>query len=282
MTRASAVGFEFDVILAILLGGTSLPGGKGSVIGTLIGALIVAVLGNGMDMLNILTFWQSILKGVIFVFAIVINEKVLKKSARQGKGGHAEGWEGMKKRQAILPLSPRRAPRTVPRTSRGPCGWLEFLGTEGWSGAIPGSSPPESGVRSCQTGSSYPPRGYLEEHDRGPTTSAPRSCRWATRRCRARTASAAAWTRMEGARDATRSTRPSSWGRCPRESVVILEQLPCVPAGASARSRSATGSRLSMPLPGGGRCHPVGSWRRTPGTGGEAARRPACARKASP
>jgi ribose/xylose/arabinose/galactoside ABC-type transport system permease subunit len=72
-------GFEFDVILAILLGGTSLSGGKGSVIGTLIGALIVAVLGNGLDMLNILTFWQSILKGLIFVFAIVINEKVLKK-----------------------------------------------------------------------------------------------------------------------------------------------------------------------------------------------------------
>ncbi len=73
-----SVGFEFDVILAILLGGTSLQGGKGSVVGTLIGALIVAVLGNGLDMMNILTFWQSILKGVIFVFAIVINEKVLK------------------------------------------------------------------------------------------------------------------------------------------------------------------------------------------------------------
>ena len=76
------VGFEFDAILAILLGGTSLQGGKGSVIGTLIGALIVAVLGNGLDMLNILTFWQSILKGVIFVFAIVINQKVLKNIGR--------------------------------------------------------------------------------------------------------------------------------------------------------------------------------------------------------
>ncbi|MEI6385434.1 MAG: ABC transporter permease [Spirochaetota bacterium] len=73
-----SVGFEFDVILAILLGGTSLSGGKGSVIGTLIGALIVAVLGNGLDMMNILTFWQSILKGLIFVFAIIINEKLLK------------------------------------------------------------------------------------------------------------------------------------------------------------------------------------------------------------
>jgi Ribose/xylose/arabinose/galactoside ABC-type transport systems, permease components len=73
-----AMGFEFDVILAILLGGTSLSGGKGSVIGTFIGALVVATLGNGLDMLNILSFWQSILKGIIFVIAIVLHEKILK------------------------------------------------------------------------------------------------------------------------------------------------------------------------------------------------------------
>jgi ribose/xylose/arabinose/galactoside ABC-type transport system permease subunit len=72
------VGFEFDVILAIILGGTSLSGGKGSVIGTFFGALVVACLGNGLDMLNILTFWQSILKGIIFVLAIVSNEKIIK------------------------------------------------------------------------------------------------------------------------------------------------------------------------------------------------------------
>ncbi len=71
------VGFEFDVILAIILGGTSLSGGKGSVIGTFFGALVVACLGNGLDMLNILTFWQSILKGIIFVLAIVLNEKII-------------------------------------------------------------------------------------------------------------------------------------------------------------------------------------------------------------
>jgi ribose/xylose/arabinose/galactoside ABC-type transport system permease subunit len=72
------VGFEFDVILAIILGGTSLSGGKGSVIGTFFGALFVASLGNGLDMLNVLTFWQSILKGIIFVLAIVLNERILK------------------------------------------------------------------------------------------------------------------------------------------------------------------------------------------------------------
>ena len=74
----SGTGFEFDVIVAIVLGGTSLSGGKGSVVGTLLGALIVAVLGNGLDMLNVLTFWQSVLKGAILVVAILLNEKILK------------------------------------------------------------------------------------------------------------------------------------------------------------------------------------------------------------
>jgi ribose/xylose/arabinose/galactoside ABC-type transport system permease subunit len=74
----SGNGFEFDVIVAILMGGTSLNGGKGTVVGTLLGALIVAVLGNGLDMLNVLTFWQSILKGLILVAAILLNEKILK------------------------------------------------------------------------------------------------------------------------------------------------------------------------------------------------------------
>jgi ribose/xylose/arabinose/galactoside ABC-type transport system permease subunit len=74
----SGNGFEFDVIVAILMGGTSLNGGKGTVVGTLLGALIVAMLGNGLDMLNVLTFWQSVLKGVILVAAILLNEKILK------------------------------------------------------------------------------------------------------------------------------------------------------------------------------------------------------------
>jgi ribose/xylose/arabinose/galactoside ABC-type transport system permease subunit len=73
-----AYGFEFDVILAILLGGTKLTGGKGSVFGTFIGAVIVTILGNGLSMLNIIIFWQNILKGVMFILIIVLYEKVLK------------------------------------------------------------------------------------------------------------------------------------------------------------------------------------------------------------
>ncbi len=73
-------GFEFDVILAIILGGTSLSGGKGSVLGMFLGAIIVVILGNGLGMLNVLTFWQSILKGLVLVLAIALN-KGLQKTA---------------------------------------------------------------------------------------------------------------------------------------------------------------------------------------------------------
>lgn len=75
--------FFLDVIVAILLGGTSLEGGKGSVVGMLMGALIVVVLGNGLNMLNVLVFWQGVLKGVILVLAVILNEKILKDVKRR-------------------------------------------------------------------------------------------------------------------------------------------------------------------------------------------------------
>jgi ribose/xylose/arabinose/galactoside ABC-type transport system permease subunit len=71
-------GFEFDVIIAIILGGTPLSGGRGTILGTLIGALIVAVIGSGLNMLGMLSFWQLVLKGGILVVAILLNEKFRK------------------------------------------------------------------------------------------------------------------------------------------------------------------------------------------------------------
>lgn len=69
-------GFEFDVIIAIILGGTRLAGGRGTILGTLIGALIVAVIGSGLNMLGMLSFWQQVLKGVVLLLAILLNEKL--------------------------------------------------------------------------------------------------------------------------------------------------------------------------------------------------------------
>jgi len=76
--------FFMDVIVAIMLGGTSLTGGKGTIAGTFIAALIVIVIGNGLSMLNILIFWQTIIKGVILIVAVIFNEKILIES-RHGK-----------------------------------------------------------------------------------------------------------------------------------------------------------------------------------------------------
>lgn len=66
-------GFEFDVIVAVILGGTSLAGGEGSVFGTLIGALIVGVLANGLNLLGVHTFYQYVLQGVVLIFAVLLD-----------------------------------------------------------------------------------------------------------------------------------------------------------------------------------------------------------------
>jgi len=66
-------GFEFDVIVAIILGGTSLEGGEGSVFGMLIGAFIVGFIANGLNLLGIHSFYQSILKGAVLVGAVLLD-----------------------------------------------------------------------------------------------------------------------------------------------------------------------------------------------------------------
>ncbi|WP_203248083.1 sugar ABC transporter permease [Sporosarcina beigongshangi] len=62
--------YELDAIAACVIGGTSLMGGKGKVVGALIGALIMASIDNGMSMMNIETFWQYIVKGLILIIAV--------------------------------------------------------------------------------------------------------------------------------------------------------------------------------------------------------------------
>lgn len=64
-------GFEFDVIVAIVLGGTSLQGGEGKVFGMLVGALIVGFLGNGLNLMGVGSFYQDVLKGVVLVLAVI-------------------------------------------------------------------------------------------------------------------------------------------------------------------------------------------------------------------
>lgn len=67
---AAGQGFELDAIAAAVIGGTSLMGGEGTIIGTLIGSFMMAVIRNGLNLLNVNTFWQQIVIGVVIIGAV--------------------------------------------------------------------------------------------------------------------------------------------------------------------------------------------------------------------
>ncbi|WP_317854350.1 ABC transporter permease [Chakrabartyella piscis] len=69
-------GFEFDAVIAAVLGGTELTGGKGTVFGILMGALILGVLSNLMNMLGFANYYQNLVKGIVLVLAIVLNRYI--------------------------------------------------------------------------------------------------------------------------------------------------------------------------------------------------------------
>ena len=67
-------GFELDSIAAVVIGGTSLSGGKGTILGTVQGALIIGILNNGLVLLNVSPFWQQVIKGFVILLAVVIEK----------------------------------------------------------------------------------------------------------------------------------------------------------------------------------------------------------------
>jgi ribose transport system permease protein len=71
----AGTGFELDAIAAVVLGGTSLAGGEGSIIGTIIGAMIIGVLNNGLNLMNVNPFYQSIVKGAVILLAVLLDKK---------------------------------------------------------------------------------------------------------------------------------------------------------------------------------------------------------------
>ncbi|WP_125588940.1 ABC transporter permease subunit [Companilactobacillus jidongensis] len=71
----AGTSYEMDAIAAVVLGGTSLAGGKGRIFGTLIGALIIGTLNNGMNLLGISSFYQQIVKGIVIIIAVLLDRK---------------------------------------------------------------------------------------------------------------------------------------------------------------------------------------------------------------
>lgn len=69
-TPNAALGLELTVVTAIVLGGASLSGGRGSVIGTIVGLMIIGVLNNGLTLLNVSSYWQQVASGVLLVTAV--------------------------------------------------------------------------------------------------------------------------------------------------------------------------------------------------------------------
>jgi erythritol transport system permease protein len=71
---ASGESFELNAIAAAVLGGTSLAGGRGSIGGTVIGAFVIGVLGDGLVMLGVSSFWQMVIKGMVIIAAVVLDQ----------------------------------------------------------------------------------------------------------------------------------------------------------------------------------------------------------------
>ncbi|WP_084193628.1 ABC transporter permease subunit [Salimicrobium flavidum] len=67
--------YELDAIAAVVLGGTSLAGGRGRITGTLIGALIIGVLDNGLNLMNVSSFYQQIVKGGVILLAVLLDRR---------------------------------------------------------------------------------------------------------------------------------------------------------------------------------------------------------------
>jgi ribose transport system permease protein len=69
----AGLGYELDAIAAVVIGGTSLSGGRGSVSGTVLGCLLIGLLNNGLTLLNVSPFWQQVIKGLVMLIAVALD-----------------------------------------------------------------------------------------------------------------------------------------------------------------------------------------------------------------
>ena len=72
---ATGQAYELDAIAAVVIGGTRLTGGVGTIYGTIIGVLIIGVMNNGLDLLSVSSYWQLVVKGLIIILAVLLEKK---------------------------------------------------------------------------------------------------------------------------------------------------------------------------------------------------------------
>lgn len=81
-----AMGFEMDVIAAVVVGGTALRGGRGTLFGTVVGSLLFAVLANSLNLLGVASYWQYVLTGAVLVAAVAVGARRASASEVRGAG----------------------------------------------------------------------------------------------------------------------------------------------------------------------------------------------------
>ena len=81
----TALGMELSVVTAIVLGGTSLTGGRGTILGTVIGLMVIGVLNNGMVLMNIDPFYQDIARGCLLILAVAFDRLSSRFGAQAGR-----------------------------------------------------------------------------------------------------------------------------------------------------------------------------------------------------
>jgi erythritol transport system permease protein len=79
---ATGETFELNAIAAAVLGGTSMSGGRGRIFGTIIGAFVIGILSDGLIMMGVSSFWQTVIKGVVIVLAVVVDQAQSRLQAR--------------------------------------------------------------------------------------------------------------------------------------------------------------------------------------------------------
>jgi erythritol transport system permease protein len=71
---ATGESYEMNAIAATVLGGTSLAGGRGTIGGAVLGAFVIGVLNDGMVMMGISSFWQTVIRGIVIVLAVILDQ----------------------------------------------------------------------------------------------------------------------------------------------------------------------------------------------------------------